>query len=102
VRLSHTLARISAVFDDPNLVSHGGLGPVAAWRSAPGCRTAREARAAAWRVRGKHAAEGGLPGGGHDRGRRLLLDVHSSAWVSRKALSSSAEGELMVGSLPYG
>jgi hypothetical protein len=25
VRLSHTLARTSAVFDDPNLVSHGGL-----------------------------------------------------------------------------
>ena len=27
VRLPHTLARISAVFDDPNLVSHGGLVP---------------------------------------------------------------------------
>jgi hypothetical protein len=30
VRLSHTLARTSAVFDDPNLVSHGGLVPVVA------------------------------------------------------------------------
>jgi hypothetical protein len=30
VRLSHTLARISAVFDAPNLVSHGGLVPVVA------------------------------------------------------------------------
>jgi len=30
VRLSHTLARTGAVFDDPNLVSHGGLVPVTA------------------------------------------------------------------------
>jgi hypothetical protein len=30
VGLSHTLARTSAVFDDPNLVSHGGLVPVVA------------------------------------------------------------------------
>jgi hypothetical protein len=30
VRLSHTLTRTSAVFDDPNLVSHGGLVPVVA------------------------------------------------------------------------
>ena len=30
MRLSHTLARTSAVFDDPNLVSHGGLVPVVA------------------------------------------------------------------------
>jgi Transposase DDE domain group 1 len=30
VRLSHTPARTSAVFDDPNLVSHGGLVPVMA------------------------------------------------------------------------
>jgi hypothetical protein len=28
--LPHTLARTSAVFDDPNLVSHGGLVPVVA------------------------------------------------------------------------
>ena len=30
MRLSHTPARTSAVFDDPNLVSHGGLVPVMA------------------------------------------------------------------------
>jgi hypothetical protein len=30
VRLSHSPARTTAVFDDPNLVSHGGLVPVAA------------------------------------------------------------------------
>jgi len=30
VRLSHTLAQTSAVFDDPNLVSYGGLVPVVA------------------------------------------------------------------------
>ena len=30
MRLSHSLARTSAVFDDPNLVSHGGLLPVMA------------------------------------------------------------------------
>jgi hypothetical protein len=30
VRLSHIPARTSAVFDDPNLVSHGGLVPVMA------------------------------------------------------------------------
>jgi hypothetical protein len=30
VRLPHTLARTRAVFDDPNLVSHGGLVPVVA------------------------------------------------------------------------
>ena len=30
MRLSHSLARTSAVFDDPNLVSHGGLVPVMA------------------------------------------------------------------------
>jgi hypothetical protein len=30
VRLSHSLARTSALFDDPNLVSHGGLVPVMA------------------------------------------------------------------------
>src|ERR1700684_801466 len=30
VRLSHTPARTSAVFDDPNLVSHGGVVPVMA------------------------------------------------------------------------
>jgi hypothetical protein len=30
VRLSHTPSRTSAVFDNPNLVSHGGLVPVMA------------------------------------------------------------------------
>jgi hypothetical protein len=30
VRLSHSPARTSAVFDEPNLVSHGGLVPVMA------------------------------------------------------------------------
>ena len=30
MRLSHSPARTTAVFDDPNLVSHGGLVPVAA------------------------------------------------------------------------
>ncbi len=30
MRLSHSLARTSALFDDPNLVSHGGLVPVMA------------------------------------------------------------------------
>ncbi len=30
MQLSHSLARTSAVFDDPNLVSHGGLVPVMA------------------------------------------------------------------------
>ena len=30
MRLSHGLARTRAVFDDPNLVSHGGLLPVMA------------------------------------------------------------------------
>ena len=30
MRLLHTLSRTSAVFDDPNLVSHGGLVPVMA------------------------------------------------------------------------
>jgi hypothetical protein len=30
VRLSHVPSRISAAFDDPNLVSHGGLVPVMA------------------------------------------------------------------------
>src|ERR1700690_1711562 len=36
VRLSHTPARTSAVFDDPNLVSHGGLVPVMALAEAAG------------------------------------------------------------------
>ena len=30
MRLSHSLARTHALFDDPNLVSHGGLVPVMA------------------------------------------------------------------------
>jgi Transposase DDE domain group 1 len=36
VRLSHVPARTSAVFDDPNLVSHGGLVPVMALAEAAG------------------------------------------------------------------
>jgi hypothetical protein len=36
VRLSHSLARTSAVFDDPNLVSHGGLVPVMALEERAG------------------------------------------------------------------
>src|ERR1700733_7293094 len=36
VRLSHPPARTSAVFDDPNLVSHGGLVPVMALAEAAG------------------------------------------------------------------
>ena len=71
VRLSHSPARTSAVFDDPNLVSHGGLvpgdGPRGARRPAG---TARGARPARRRVRGERAAEGRLPGRGHGRRRR--------------------------------
>jgi hypothetical protein len=68
VRFSHTLARTSAVFDDPNLVSHGGLVPVVALAERAGLPEllAEPGR----RVRGKSAAEGELPGGGHGRGRR--------------------------------
>ena len=46
MRLSHTLARTSAVFDDPNLVSHGGLVPVVALEVRAGLSAARAARAA--------------------------------------------------------
>jgi hypothetical protein len=35
------------------------------------CVAAHRSFGSAWRVRGKRAAEGGLPGGGHGRGRRL-------------------------------
>ena len=33
MRLLHSLAKIHATFDDPNLVSRAGLVPVMAWRS---------------------------------------------------------------------
>jgi hypothetical protein len=38
VKLSHTLARTSAAFDDPNLVSAGGLVPVLALAESAGLR----------------------------------------------------------------
>jgi hypothetical protein len=37
VRLSHTLARTSAVFDNPDLLSHGGLALVVALAERGGC-----------------------------------------------------------------
>jgi hypothetical protein len=48
--MSHTLARTSAVFDDPNLVPHGGLGPVVALAERAGLP--------------ELLAERGRPGGG--------------------------------------
>jgi hypothetical protein len=59
VRLSHTVARTSVAFDDPNLVSHAGLVMTLAARAArrgrrlrpPGRRLAgrtRTSRSAAW------------------------------------------------------
>src|SRR4051794_41890100 len=38
MRLSHTLGRTSAVFDDPNLVSSAGLGPALALAGRAGLR----------------------------------------------------------------
>src|SRR3954454_20244338 len=38
MRLSHTLARTSVAFDDPNLVSPGGLVPVLALAESAGLR----------------------------------------------------------------
>jgi hypothetical protein len=38
VKLSHTLRATSAVFDDPNLVSAGGLLPVLALAESAGLR----------------------------------------------------------------
>jgi len=38
VKLSHTLTRTSAVFDDPNLVSSAGLVPVLALADRAGLR----------------------------------------------------------------
>jgi hypothetical protein len=37
VKLSHTLGATSVVFDDPNLVSAGGLVPVLALAESAGC-----------------------------------------------------------------
>jgi hypothetical protein len=53
VRLSHSLARTRAVFDDPNLVSHGGLVPVMAPAERAGLPDllAERARAAGQRAR---------------------------------------------------
>ncbi|HET7740982.1 MAG TPA: IS1380 family transposase, partial [Mycobacterium sp.] len=44
MKLSHTLPRTSAVFDDPNLVSSGGLVPVMALADAAGLRTLTDER----------------------------------------------------------
>jgi hypothetical protein len=44
VKLSHTLTRTSAVFDDPNLVSSAGLVPVMALADAAGLRTLTDER----------------------------------------------------------
>jgi hypothetical protein len=44
VKLSHTLTRTSAVFDDPNLVSCAGLVPVMALADAAGLRTLADER----------------------------------------------------------
>jgi hypothetical protein len=43
VQLSHTLSRTSAVFDDPNLVSSGGLVPALALAEAAGLRELADA-----------------------------------------------------------
>ena len=44
MKLSHTLTRASAVFDDPNLVSSAGLVPVMALADAAGLRTLTDER----------------------------------------------------------
>ncbi|HET7396918.1 MAG TPA: IS1380 family transposase, partial [Intrasporangium sp.] len=44
MKLSHTLTRTSAVFDDPNLVSSAGLVPVMALSDAAGLRTLTDER----------------------------------------------------------
>ena len=50
MKLSHTLTRTSAVFDDPNLVSPAGLVPVLALADRAGLAIDAEARARVQRM----------------------------------------------------
>jgi hypothetical protein len=57
VRLLHTLAKTRASFDDPNLISHAGLVPLAALAEAAGLH---DSAAANVRLTGGQAANAGL------------------------------------------
>ncbi len=55
MKLSHTLTRTSAVFDDPNLVSSAGLVPVMALADTAGLRTLTDERLTVPTDKGAHA-----------------------------------------------
>jgi hypothetical protein len=69
VKLSHTLTRTSAVFDDPNLISSAGLVPVMALADAAGLRTLADERLTVATDKGANAGlkvasiVGGMPAG---------------------------------------
>ena len=72
MRLSHTLARTSVAFDDPNLVSAAGLVPVLALADRAGLRRLADEHLSVPTDKGaQRRVEGGLAGGGDGRRRRL-------------------------------
>jgi hypothetical protein len=71
VRLSHTLARTSAVFDDPDLVAHGGLVLVVVLAERGGLP-----ELPAERVRpGGGCGRSGLQMSARREGRGIILDI---------------------------
>ena len=73
MRLSHTLARISTAFDDPNLVASAGLVPVMGLAQEAGLEELARQHLSVPGDKGANAGvEGGFAGRGH--GRRCRLD----------------------------
>lgn len=70
MRLSHSLGRMSVAFDDPNLVSAGGLLPVVALADAAGLRDLADEHLTVPTDKGANAGvEGRFAGSGDGCGR---------------------------------
>ena len=101
MKLSHTLARTSAVFDDPNLVSSAGLVPVMALADAAGLRTLTDERLTVATDKGANAGlkvasiVGGMLAGADSIDDMALLRHGGMSKVFASAYAPSTLGQFL-------
>jgi hypothetical protein len=101
VKLSHTLGATSAVFDDPNLVSAGGLVPVLALADAAGLRTLADAHLTVPTDRGANAGlkvaslVGGMVAGADSIDDMALLRHGGMCRIFARAYAPSTLGSFL-------
>lgn len=101
MKLSHTLTRTSAVFDDPNLVSSAGLVPVMALADAAGLRVLADQRLTVATDKGANAGlkvaslVGGMLAGADSIDDMALLRHGGMAKVFTSAYAPSTLGSFL-------